>query len=262
DAAFANVLTGTFDTARTLINAASDGPLDESQYAWIDLLRAQLAFASSRGTEATTLLLAAAQRLEPLDINLARETYLDAFSAALFGARLNDTVGVPEIAQAARAMPDRPQHEPTAADLLLDGLVALTDDYATGVPRCRAALQKLSGERSSPKERLRWLWQGCVVALELWEDDTAYLLSHHNVQIARETGTLSELALALSARTPVLVFHGDLSTAAGTVAETEAVEEITGISSAPYGALILHAWQGDARETTELIDTTTQDAGA
>src|SRR4029450_11195642 len=115
DAAFANVLTGTFDTARTLINAASDGPVDEAQRARIDLLRAQLAFASSRGTEATTLLLAAAQRLERLAVNLARETYLDAFSAALFGARLNDTVGVPEIARAARAVPRHPAHEPTAA---------------------------------------------------------------------------------------------------------------------------------------------------
>jgi DNA-binding CsgD family transcriptional regulator len=262
DAAFANVQAGTFDTARTLIAGASNGPVDESQYAWIDLLRAQLAFASSRGTEATTLLLAAAHRLEPLDINLARETYLDAFSAALFGARLNDTVGVPEIARAARAVPRQPEHEPTAADLLLDGLVALTDDYATGVPICRDALQKLSRHRSSPKERLRWLWQGCVVALEIWDDDSAYFLSHHNVQIARKTGTLSELALALSARTPVLVFCGDLSTAVATVAETRSVEEVTGIKSAPYGALIVHGWRGEVREAKELIDMTTRDAAA
>jgi DNA-binding CsgD family transcriptional regulator len=262
DAAFANVQAGTFDTARTLINTASDGLVDEAQRARIDLLRAQLAFASSRGTEATTLLLAAAQRLERLDINLARETYLDAFSAALFGARLNATIGVPEIARAVRAVPRQPEHESTTADLLLDGLVALTDNYETGVPLCRDALQKLSGDRSSLKERLRWLWQGCVVALELWDDDSAYFLSHHNVQIARKTGTLSELALALSARTPVLVFCGDLTAAAATVTETESVEEVTGISSAPYGALILHAWRGDARETKELIETTTRDAGA
>jgi len=262
DAAFANVQAGTFDAARILITTASDGPLDESQRATLDLLRAQLAFASSRGTEATTLLLAAAQRLEPLDHNLARETYLDAFSAALFGARLNGTIGVPEIVQAARAMPRRSEREPTTADLLLDGLIALTDDYETGVLHCRDALQKLSGERSSHKEKLRWLWQGCVVALELWDDDSAYLLSHHSVQIARKTGTLSELALALSAYTPVLVFCGDLSTAAATVAETESVEHATGISSAPYGALILHAWRGDARETNDLIDITVRDAGA
>jgi hypothetical protein len=262
DAAFANVQAGTFDAARTLISTASDGSLDESQRATIDLLRAQLAFASSRGTEATTLLLAAAQRLEPLNVNLARETYLDAFSAALFGARLNDTIGVPEIARAARAAPRRPEQERTTADLLLDGLAALTDDYETGVPLCREALHRLSGDRSSHQERLRWLWQGCVVALELWDDDRAYLLSHHNVQIARKTGTLSELALALSAYTPVLVFCGDLSTAAATVAETESVEHVTGISSAPYGALILHAWRGDARETNELIEITTRNAGA
>ena len=26
----------------------------------------------------------------------------------------------------------------------------------------------------SPEERLRWLWQGCVVALEMWDDESAY----------------------------------------------------------------------------------------
>ena len=262
DAAFANVQAGTFDIARTLITTASHGPIDEPQRAHIDLLHAQLAFASSRGTEATTLLLAAAQRLELLDVDLARETYLDALSSALFGARLNGIVGVPQIAQAARAVPRRPENEPTAADLLLDGLVTVTDDYQTGVPLCREALQQLLGNRSSPKERLRWLWQGCVVALELWDDEAAYLLSHNNVRMARQTGTLSELALALSARTPVLVFCGEFSAAAATVAETESVEELTGISAAPYGALILRAWRGDVQQVRQLIESTTRDASA
>jgi DNA-binding CsgD family transcriptional regulator len=261
-AAFAHVQAGTFDIARTLITTAHNGPVDELQHAWIDLLRAQLAFASSRGTEATPLLLAAARRLERLDLNLARETYLDAFSAALFGARLNDSVGVPDVARAARAAPSRTDGEPTSADLLLDGLVALTDDYDAGVPLCRRALQRLAGKTISPEERLRWLWQGCVVALELWDDESAYFLSQHNVQIARKTGTLSELALALSARTPVLVLCGELSAAASMVAESRSVEEATGISSAPYGALILNAWQGHARETRDLIDSTTRDAGS
>jgi DNA-binding CsgD family transcriptional regulator len=140
--------------------------------------------------------------------------------------------------------------------------VALSDDYDAAVPLCREALQKLSGESISPKERLRWLWQGCVIALELWDDESAYSLSHHSVRIARETGTLSELALALSARTPVLVFCGELSAAASAVAETDSVEEATGIASAPYGALILDAWQGKAREARELIATTIRAAGA
>ena len=222
----------------------------------MDLLRAQLAFVSRRGAEATPLLLAAARRLEALDVSFARETYLDAFSAALFGARLNDTVGVKDVARAARAAPRRVDDEPTAADLLLEALVALTEDYETAMPRCRDALRKLTGDKVSPKERLRWLWQGCVLALEAWDDASAYFLSQHSVQIARDTGTLSELALALSARAPVLVFCGELSAAASAVAETQSVEEATGISSAPYGALILAAWRGQAREARELIEMT------
>ena len=87
-------------------------------------------------------------------------------------------------------------------------------------------------------------------------------MSRHHVEIARETGTLSELALALSARTPVLVFCGDLSAAASTVAETPSIEEATGIRSAPYGALILEAWRGEAAETRELIEKTVREAGA
>src|SRR5215218_3649824 len=173
-AAQASLQAGAFDEALALITTEEAGVLDEWLRARIDLLRAQLAFASSRGTEATPLLLAAVRRLEPLDSSLARETYVDAFSAALFGARLNDGIGVPEVAQAARNAPRRPDAEPATADLLLDALVALADGYDSSVEPCREALQRLSSERISPKERLRWLWQGCVVALEMWDDASAY----------------------------------------------------------------------------------------
>jgi DNA-binding NarL/FixJ family response regulator len=259
-AAQAGVEAGMFATARGLLATAEAGPLDEFQLARIDLLRAQLAFVSSRGTDAIPLLLAAARRLEPLDISVARETYVDAFSAALFGARLNGSIGIPEVAEAARAAPRRPDAEPAIADLLLDALVALADDYDVAVPLCKQAVQRLSGEDASARERVRWLWQGCVVALETWDDEHAWSLSRSSVDTARETGTLSELALALSARTPVLVFCGELAAATAQVSETASLEEATGIQSAPYGALILSAWRGSARETTDLIETTEREA--
>jgi DNA-binding CsgD family transcriptional regulator len=60
----------------------------------------------------------------------------------------------------------------------------------------------------------------------------------------------------------VLVFCGELSTAAAAVAETHSVQDASGISSAAYGGLILQAWQGRARETRALIDTTLREAGA
>jgi DNA-binding CsgD family transcriptional regulator len=259
-AAGASVQAGDFTTARRLLAIAHAGPLGDFQRAQVDLLQAQLAFVSSRGTDAIALLLAAARRLETLDMGIARETYVDAFSAALFGARLNGSVGIPEVAKAARAAPRPPDAEPATADLLLDALVSLTDDYDTAVPRCREAILRLSGEKASAKERLRWLWQGCVLALEIWDDERALSLSRSSVQTARETGTLAELALALSAHTPILVFCGDLATAAAAVSETESVEETTGIRSAPYGALILSAWQGREIDSTNLIEATEREA--
>jgi DNA-binding CsgD family transcriptional regulator len=259
-AAQASVAAGDFTRARGLLATADAGPLEELQRARLDLLRAQLAFVSSRGTDATPLLLAAARRLEPLDVSLARETYVDAFSAALFGARLNGNVGMQEVAEAARAAPRPPDADPAIADLLLDALVALADDYDTAAPRCREAVRRLSCEEA--KERLRWLWQGCVVALEIWDDEHAHSLSRSSVELARETGTLAELALALSARAPIQVFCGDLAAAAATVAETRFVEEATGIRSAPYGALILSAWRGRSPETTGLLETTEREAEA
>ena len=73
---------------------------------------------------------------------------------------------------------------------------------------------------------------------------------------------LSELALALSARTPVLVFCGELSAAAASVAQTQLVQELTGISSAPYGALLLEAWRGREPETRALIAMTDREANS
>ncbi|HEY0815629.1 MAG TPA: AAA family ATPase [Pseudonocardia sp.] len=264
-AAYANVQAGAFSTARGLLATAEAGPLDELQRAHIDLLRAQMTFISSRGTDAIPLLLEAAGPLERLDFAVALDTYVDAFSAAFFGARLIGPVGLREIAGAARAAQNArrpPDSALTTADVLLDALAALADDYAAAVPLCRKAVQRLSGDEASAKERLRWLWQGCVIAFEIWDDDHAYTLAHSSVEIARTTGTLGELALALSAYTPVLVFCGDLADAAATVSETTSVEQATGIHAAPYGALMVSAWRGRQQETTTLIETTEREAAA
>ncbi len=261
-AAQVSVQAGAFTTARRLLAIAHAGPLEEFQSAQVELVQAQLAFISSRGSDAAALLLAAARRLEPLDVSIARETYVDAFSAAMFGARLNASVGMSEVAEAARAAPRQPEAEQATADLLLDALVALAEDYDPAVPRCREAVQRLAGGQASAKERLRWLWQGCILALETWDDEHACSLSHSSVEIARKTGTLGELALALSARAPILVFCGELAAAAATVSETDSVHEATGIRSAPYGALILSAWRGRPRETTNLIEMSEREAEA
>ena len=87
-AAAAEVQAGAFEAAGRLLGMAEAGPLDESQRARADLLRARLTFGANRGNDATPLLLKAARRLEPIDAGLARGTYLDALTAALFAGRL------------------------------------------------------------------------------------------------------------------------------------------------------------------------------
>ena len=84
-AAQASFQAGAFDAALRLAATAETGPLDELQRARIDLLRGHAAIASSYGNDAAPLLLQAARRLEPFDLELARRAYLTAWGAARHG---------------------------------------------------------------------------------------------------------------------------------------------------------------------------------
>ena len=254
DAAQAKLQAGAYGAALVLLTAADAGPLDNLRRARVDMLRARIAFASSRANEAAPLLLAAARRLEPLDAALARETYLDAFSAAMFAGRLAGGHGLPEIAAAARRAPPA-SDPPRKADMLLDGLAVLfTDGYAAGAPICRRALQAFCREDTSAEDDLRWLWLASITAADLWEDETWYVLSTRHVEIARDAGVLSELPLALTSRIFVHLFAGELPAAASLADHASAVNEATGSNLAPFGALGLAAVQGITGVAGELIE--------
>ncbi len=105
-AAQANLQAGAFGTALELLATAEAGPLDEFSSARVDLLRGEIAFASGLGSDAPPLLFKAAKRLEPLNLELARETYLTAWMAALFAGRLAGAGDLPEVSRAARSRPD------------------------------------------------------------------------------------------------------------------------------------------------------------
>src|SRR5436190_17825895 len=105
--------------------------------AHVELLRGQIAFASSLGTNAPPLLLKAAQRLERLDPELARETYLDAWGAALFAGRMASAGGLVEVCRAARSAP-RPTRPRGSSDLLLEGLATfVTEGHDAAAPLLR-----------------------------------------------------------------------------------------------------------------------------
>src|SRR5262249_54821151 len=68
---------GAPDAALRLLAMGRAGPLDELEDARAQLLHAQITFAMTRGRDAPPLLIEAAKRLESLDSDLARETYLE-----------------------------------------------------------------------------------------------------------------------------------------------------------------------------------------
>ena len=84
--------------------ASRPGVLDELGRARVDLLRAQIALEQRRGGDAGRLFLSAASRLEPLDPELARETYLEALGGAM-ASDVEVVGGAPAVAAAARAAP-------------------------------------------------------------------------------------------------------------------------------------------------------------
>jgi DNA-binding CsgD family transcriptional regulator len=250
---------GAFDAAQDLLAVAGAGPLSELEQARIDLLRARLAFVTNRGRDAPLLLLKAARRLEPNDAGLARETYLDALTAAMFAGHLASPGGsVVDVARAVGEVP-WPPHTPRAPDLLLDGLATnFSQGYAAGAPILRRALTAF-GHGMSADEELRRLWLACVVALHLWDDERWDVLSRRYVELARGVGALSELPLALSMRAYLLLFAGDLGAAASLIDEIQAVTEATGSSRAPYAGLALAALRGRQAEASALIDATVRD---
>jgi DNA-binding CsgD family transcriptional regulator len=117
------------------------------------------------------------------------------------------------------------------------------------------------GDGMSAEEELRWLWlAGLVGVTRVWDYERWDVLSARHVQLARETGALSELPLALTSRAYVLLFGGELTSAASVIHEVQAVKEATGSGLAPYGALGLAALRGDEAEALAVIDATMKDA--
>jgi DNA-binding CsgD family transcriptional regulator len=250
-AAQAKYQAGASDAALGLLAMAQAGPLDELQRARGDLLRAQVVFASSHGRDAPPLMLSAARRLEPLDVGLARETYLEAFTAALFVGRLSPAVG--DVARAARIAPPPPVPG-RAPDLLLDGLALLvTEGYPAGVPALRRALLAFRAQDIPAEEGLSWLWLAGRAAMAVWDDETWHVLASRHVRLARESGALSELPLAVRSRILLHSHSGELAEGAALIAEAQAVGDATGTQLAPYGATGIAAWRGREAEAVELI---------
>jgi DNA-binding CsgD family transcriptional regulator/tetratricopeptide (TPR) repeat protein len=261
-AAQASLLAGALDAAADLLAMAAAGPLDELRQARVSLLRGQLAFASSMGGDAPALLVKAAQQLEPLDAALARQTYLDAWAAALFAGQFAGAGSLHEVSRAARSAPP-PPGAPRLSDLLLDGLAVLvTEGRARAAPMLRQAARVFAEDEITVEEGLRYGWLATTAAAMVWEDEYRHATVARQLQSVREAGLLAHLPLWVQTMAIMTAWRGDFAAAASLIAEAEAITAATGSGYARYAAVFLAGLRGAEAGARPLIEAVITDSRA
>ena len=261
-AAQANLYAGAFDEALRLLPVAEAGSPDELQQAQGELLRGQIAFSSNIGSDAPPLLLSAARRLEQFDVDLARETYLDAWGAAWFAGSLASAGGLLEVSRAARSAPPS-THPSQPFDLLLDALALLiTEGRAAAVSALRRASNAFAAAEIPAENSFRWTALPPIPSYVLWDDESWHAINARQLGLAREAGALARVPMGLITGAVIDAWSGEFAKAAEATAEAGAIVEATGTRLAPYAAMLLVALQGREADGLTLLESAITEAAA
>src|SRR4029453_13171118 len=210
--------------------------------------------------DAAPLLLLAARRLEPFDLDLARETYLIAWGATVVASDLQGEHLLGDIARALPRLPP-PPGPPRPLDLLIDGLALLTlEGHAAGTPRLQQAAKALL--EISAEDALRWGWMATAASDAVWDNEDMLATATRVLQLVRDAGALAQLPIHLSAVALARAWRGDLTGPASLVAEIDSVVAATGSRLGPGAALRLRSLQGREAETSALMASTIEHAAA
>ena len=255
-AAQASLQAGAFEAALGLLTTAEAGALDEIQGALVDLLRGQIALAFAVSGEAPALLLKAARRLEPLDLALAREAYLQSWRSALMTGNFATVGTLGDISRAALRAP-RPEGDPRLCDLALDAVALLVvEGRSAAGPTLRGALAAVLNAAAPADEELRWGWLLPTLPCALWDFEAWEAVNRRATQFARDAGALAVLPFTLVSEGLQQVFAGELRTAASTIAEGQAIGEVIGTQVGPYAGLLLAVFEGKGPEALTSIAAT------
>jgi DNA-binding CsgD family transcriptional regulator len=262
-AAQAKFQAGALDETVGLLSIAESGTaVDEHLRAHVRLLRAQITFASTRGSHAPALLLNAARELERIDPRLARATYLEALSAARFAGPLAGDADLVKVGQAALAGAPLPP-VPRPSDLLLHGLaVQVTKGYAAGAPPLKVALRAFDRETALAPEEARWLSLALWAAADLWDDGTWRRLATRELERARKLGALTAIPLVLSMLSYIHATSGELAAAEALLDEIRAASDATGTPAQPYQGMWIAALRGRQTDTRDRIQAARDEAAS
>ncbi|OFB43578.1 LuxR family transcriptional regulator [Mycolicibacterium sp. (ex Dasyatis americana)] len=256
------------ESAYELLSLAELNPLTELQRAQVARLRAQMEFTRSRGglpgappvRHAAVLLIEAARRLETLDDELARETYIEALAAAMFASR-SQPEALLIAAQAARDAVAQIDAPTRPIDFLLIGMATLvTDGLPAAAEHLRTALQLwCEHARRHDGRAVHWLASAFPImqesmADELWDDALNARLAGEMIGYARATGALALLAPAIAYQAGVHVLEGEFVAAERLLEEADTIAEAIGHHPMKYHKVELAAWRGDVNEAGDLIE--------
>jgi hypothetical protein len=191
-AAEAKQLAGDPQAASALVETAATGPLEQARAL---RLKGVIGLDLRHGGETVPFLLDAARRLESLNPDLARKTYLQALQSASVGGRFATDV-LRYAAECARNAPE-PQGAPRSVDLLMTGLaVRFADGYVASAELIKNALRALRDEAGSGTQDVRWPEFARRLAFDMFDIETLRVLVERSVEVTRERGALSVLPLS------------------------------------------------------------------
>ena len=249
---------GATEAAERLLSVVRASPLRPLERAQAERLSAEIAYARTRGSDTPSLLSAAAEQLEPLDLELARETHLEALWAAVRSGRFAKVEGVVEAARAAPRPSDREQGR--AIDLLFDAVLArLTAGYEPALPDVANALAAFRAE-GFRRENIAWCWLACQLAMDVWDDRACEAIAGGLGRVARDRGGLGILPFALNYSAAHQLFLGEFGVTEQLVREAGAITAATRNVPLADFSVLLAAWRGE-RETTAALRAGMIEAG-
>jgi DNA-binding CsgD family transcriptional regulator len=241
------LVAGEAPAARALLGLAAPHLPNVLARARARRLEGKSLYAAGQMLEATSVLLDAAQMLQPSETRLARDTLLDAFVAAQFSGQ----AAMAEFLRAVRSAPKVADSRATVADLLLDGFAALGERrYQAGAALLRRAIAPLAAGQPVPEDALPHLMAVGQAAGLLYDDAARYQMEKRWVAGLRDRGAVAALLPALGTQLSVQVQEGRFAEAEATLAEGRALAEATGYRGylGPYAQLEVWALARRGRE--------------
>lgn len=252
---------GAPEVAMRLVDDARFLRLTPLQEALAGRLQARAGYALRRDRSAPRQLMQAAQALEQHDPALARDTYLEALSAAVFASRLGEPGAVAEVSSAILAATDgaessRPQ------DLILRGQALLSSaGPAAAVPTVRRAIAAYLDQPLDALD-LHWMWFAGRAAQDIWDAEGLRTLAERQVRLARAGGALAVLPMALTLLMVATTFDGNLDQAEAICDDIDTILTITGHPLPLYGRTFVAAYRGDVAEVERRAGLLRADAHA